>query len=137
MQASLTGIRQRVSDIGERWSQAKQTKTRTFWIAIGAVVLVLFLGFSRGGWTTGGAARQMAETSAQNAVTERLTPICVAQFNADAQRAVKFEELSAINSTSKRITYVKEQGWATMPGESAPENRVATACANQLKLITE
>jgi hypothetical protein len=137
MQASLTGIRQRLSDMGERWGQAKQTKTRSFWIAIGAVVLVLFLGFTQGGWTTGGSARQMAETSAQNAVTERLAPICVAQFNADAHRAVRLEELMAINSTSKRITFVKEQGWATMPGESDPDNRVATACANQLKLITE
>jgi hypothetical protein len=134
MQASLTGIRQRVLDIGERWSTAKQTKTRTFWIAIGAVVLVLFLGFSRGGWTTGGSAEEMAEESAQSAVIARLVPICVAQFNADSQGAVKLAELKAVNSY-QRGGYVKEQGWATMPGETAPDNRVATECAKQLVLI--
>jgi hypothetical protein len=58
----------------------------------------------------------------------------VAQFNADGQGAVKLEELKAINSY-QRAGYVKDQGWATMPGESAPDNRVAAACANQLMLI--
>jgi hypothetical protein len=136
MQASLTGIRQRFTDIGQRWSKAKQTKTRTFWIAIGAIVLALFLGFSRGGWVTGGSAKRMAETSAQAAVIERLAPICVYQFNADALRAVKLEELKALTSY-RRTTFVKDQGWATMPGETTPDSKVATECAKQLMLIGE
>jgi hypothetical protein len=32
---------------------------------------------------------------------------------------------------------VKEQGWATMPGETDPDNRVASACTKQLMLIGE
>jgi hypothetical protein len=129
MQASLTGIR-------HRWSNAKLKKSVVFWIAVGAIVLTLFLGFTRGGWTTGGSARQMAEASAQNAVVERLAAICVAQFNADAQRAAKLEELKA-STSYKRATFVTEQGWATMPGETAPDRQVANACANQLMLISE
>lgn len=134
MQASLTGIRQRFTDYGQRWSNAKQSKTRTFWIAIGAVILALYLGFARGGWVTGGTASQMAETSAQAAVVERLAPICVVQFNADAQRVVKLAELKSLSSY-QRTNYVKDQGWATMPGESAPDNRVATECARQIAVI--
>jgi hypothetical protein len=136
MQASQTGIRQTFTDIGQRWSNAKQTKTRTFWIAIGAVVLALYLGFARGGWVTGGTASRMAETSAQAAVVERLAPICVIQFNADAQRAVKLAELKALSSY-QRANYVKDQGWATMPGETAPDNLVATECAKRLVLLGE
>ncbi len=136
MQASLTGIRQRFADYGQRWSNAKQSKTRTFWIAIGAVILALYLGFARGGWVTGGTASRMAETSAQAAVVERLAPICVVQFNADAQRVVKLAELKSLSSY-QRTNYVKDQGWATMPGESAPDNQVATECARQIAVIGE
>lgn len=134
MQARLTGIRQGFTDIRYKWSNAKLKKSVVFWIAIGAVILAVFLGFTRGGWTTGGSARQMAEESAQNAVVARLAPICVAQFNADSQGAVKLEELKALTSY-RRADYVKEQGWATMPGETAPDKQVATECAKQLVLI--
>jgi hypothetical protein len=136
MQASLTDIRQSVTDIRQKWSNAKATKTMTFWIAIGAIVLTLVLGFTRGGWTTGATATKMAETSAQNAVVARLAPICVAQFKADARGAAKLEELKAANSF-QRATFVQDQGWATMPGEDAPDNRVARECATQILLIEE
>jgi hypothetical protein len=79
----------------------------------------------------------MAEVSAQNAVVARLAPICVAQFNADSQSVAGLQELKAVGSSSKRVAYVVEQGWATMPGEIAPDKRVATECAKQLMLIGE
>jgi hypothetical protein len=79
----------------------------------------------------------MAEESAQNAVVARLAPICVAQFNADGQAAVKLAELKAIGSSRNRTAYVTDQGWATMPGETAPDRQVAAACASQLNLIGE
>jgi len=124
------------STIQERWNKAKPTKTITFWIVVGAVALTLFLGFSKGGWVTENGAQQRAEAAAQVAVVERLAPICVTQFNADPERALKLEELQAVSSF-QRSAYVKEQGWATMPGESSPDNRVATECARQLALISE
>ena len=130
MQANLTDFR-------HRWSSAKLKKSVVFWIAIGAVLLTLVLGFTRGGWTTAGNATKMAETSAQAAMLERLTPICVAQFGADSQQLLKLADLQAITSASKRVAYVKEQGWATMPGEAAPDTQVATLCAKQLMLITQ
>lgn len=136
MQASLTDIRQRVTDIRQKWSLAKPTKTMTFWIAIGAIVLTLVLGFTRGGWTTSATAAKLAETSAESAVVARLAPICVAQFNADSQSATKLEELK-VASSFQRATFVQDQGWATMPGETEPDNRVARECATQLMLINE
>ena len=130
MQAKPTGIRQ-------RWSQAKLKKSVVFWIAIGAIVITVFLGFTRGGWTTGGSADHMAEVSAQNAVVARLAPICVAQFNADAQSVVRLQELKAVGSSSKRTAYVTDQGWAMMPGETESDRPVAAECAKQLMLIGE
>ncbi len=130
MQANLTDYR-------HRWNKAKLKKSVVFWIAVGAVLLTLFLGFTRGGWTTGGNASNMAETSAAAAVVERLAPICVAQFGADSQHALKLEELQAISSSSNRIAFVKDQGWATMPGETDADRQVASACTKQLMLITQ
>lgn len=136
MQANLTGIRQNFIDIQQRWSNAKLKKSVVFWIAIGAIIFALFLGFTQAGWMTGGSAKRMAEASSKIAVVERLAPICVAQFNADTQRAVRLEELKSVKSY-QRTSYVKDQGWATMPGESTPGSQVAAECANQLMLIGE
>ncbi len=119
-----------------RWDRAKLKKSVVFWIAIGAVLVTLFLGFTQAGWTTAGTATNMAEASAQAAVIARLSPICVAQFNADAQRTVRLEELKAASS-SQRSKIVKEQGWATMPGETDPDTRVATECTKQIMLIAQ
>ena len=129
MQASLTDFR-------HRWDKAKLKKSVVFWIVIGAIVLVLFLGFTQAGWKTGANAQDMANTSAQSAVVDRLTPICVAQFNADAQGTAKLSEMKDISS-SQRTKYVKEQGWATMPGETGPDNKVASACTKQIMLIAQ
>ena len=129
MQANTTSIRQ-------RWNNAKLKKSIVFWIAVGAIVITLFLGFTKGGWMTKSAATNMASTSAQSAVVARLAPICVAQFNGDGQRAVKLEELKAARS-SERSKMVMEQGWATMPGETAPDKKVATECAKQIMLIAQ
>lgn len=137
MQTKEIGIRQRLTNMGRSWNKAKLTKATTFWIAIGAIVLVLYLGFARGGWVTDSTAQQRAETSAQGAVVARLVPICVAQFNQDAERDQKLTEFKALTTSSRRATFVKDQGWATMPGENGPDNRVATECANQIMLIGE
>ncbi len=130
MQTKLANIRQ-------RWDKAKQTKSTTFWIAIGAIVITLYFGFSRGGWMLGTSAETLADRAAEDAVVERLTPICVAQFNQDPLSAEKLTELQLLSSATQRSIYVKDQGWATMPGEEAPDNRVATECAQQLTLIDQ
>lgn len=126
-----------LADLRHRWDKAKLTKKAAFWVAIGAIILTLFFGFTRGGWVTGGSARQMAATTSQEAVLTRLTPICIAQFGQDPLKDQKLEELQALTMSSQRTTFVKAQGWATMPGEAQPDNKVATACTQQLMLIGE
>ncbi len=130
MQANIANARQ-------RWAKAKLTKTAVFWVVIIAILLTLFLGFTRGGWMTGGNAQQLSEGAAQTAVVDRLSTICVAQFNQDAQKDEKLAEMQAIISSYQRTTYVAEQGWATMPGETVHENKVAKQCAERLMLLDE
>jgi hypothetical protein len=115
----------------QRWDKAKATKKVVFWTIIGAIVITMIVGFNWGGWVTGGAAQKASETMAKDAVIERLAPICVFQFNQDPQKG---EKLAILKETSsyQRDDYVKDQGWATMPGEEKPDNKVADACAKLL-----
>ena len=66
-----------------------------------------------------------------NAVTQRLAPICVAQFNLDPDKTVKLSELNGL-STYQRPQYVQDQGWATITGEDKPDRTVADACTTLL-----
>jgi hypothetical protein len=91
----------------------------------------MIVGFSWGGWVTGGSAQKMGAAMAQDAVVQRLAPICVLQYNQDLGKLQKLRELKA-QKTNQRDDYIKEQGWATMPGEEKPDNRVADACAKLL-----
>ena len=99
----------------------------------GAIVLVI-IGFSWGGWVSGGTAREMAEEMAGNAVVARLAPICVEQFKQDSAKDRKLEELKREESW-RRDRYIEKQGWATMPGETKSDNKVAGRCAEMIVLL--
>ena len=113
----------------ERLREARPSKKIVAALMVAAAGLTMIVGFNWGGWVSGATAQQQVTSGAQDAVALRLAPICVAQFNLDPQKAAKLDELKAIGSSWQRPNYVKEQGWATMPGESAPDNDVASACA--------
>lgn len=118
----------------ERWQVARPTKMMAFWLCLGAVVLTLAIGFTWGGWTTAAAAKQQATTSAQAAVVQRLGTICVAQFGLDAQHVQNLAELQALG-TSARSSFVRDGGWATMPGEDAADSKVVSECVKQVLVV--
>ena len=106
------------------------------WSAIGGAVVLAIIGFTWGGWVSGGTAREMAEEMAVEAVVDRLTPICVGQFNQDLEKEQKLKELKETNSWT-RDSYVEKQGWATIPGEKKPDSKVADKCAQQLSQMSQ
>ena len=116
------------------WQEARPTKTVVFWSWIVSIILTMIIGFTWGGWVTGRTARTMAEDMAEDAVIDRLAPICVAQFNQDPEKDQKLEELKETGSYQRR-TYVQDQGWATMPGEEEPDRKVVDECVRLLMLI--
>ena len=101
------------------------------WGAVGGAIVSAIIGFTWGGWVTGGTAQTMAEEMAEDAVVDRLAPICVEQFNQGLENVQKLEELKETDSW-QRDDYVGEQGWATMPGEDKPDSKVAKKCADML-----
>jgi hypothetical protein len=122
---------QKTLSMGQRWREAQPTKSMTFWACIASVVLTMIVGFAWGGWVTGGTAQKMADTRADDAVTKRLAPICVVQFQRDPGKVQKLVALQGTDSW-QRDGYVEKQGWATMPGEEKSDSKVAEACAQLL-----
>ena len=97
----------------------------------GAVVLAI-VGFTWGGWLTGGSAEKLAKQRADTAVIAALTPFCVANFRANGEAAGHLAALKKMNYKSDQGTYVEKGGWATMPGSDKPNSDVARACAEFL-----
>jgi len=120
----------------QRWDETRPKKTLVFFTWLGVVVLTAIIGFSWGGWVTGGNAAKQGQAMAKDAVALRLEPICVAQFYQDAGRDQKLVELKD-TSIWQRRDYVAKQGWATMPGEVKPYSVVADGCAKRLMVISE
>ena len=116
------------------WREARPTKTAVFWSWVGSIVLTMIIGFAWGGWVTGRTARTLAEDIAEDAVVDRLAPICVAQFNQDPEKDPKLVTVRETSSYQRR-TFIQDQGWATMPGEEGPDRAVADACVKLLMLI--
>ena len=96
----------------------------------GAVALAI-VGFSWGGWVTGGTASKNAASSARDAVVAVLTPICVNRFSAQGDASVKIIELAKVSSWD-RGTALEKSGFATMPGSKTADSDVARACAEIL-----
>jgi hypothetical protein len=98
--------------------------------ACGAVALAV-IGFSWGGWVTGGTARTMAADQSKAEVVTALSLICVDQSKRDPQLA---ERVAAIKTASSwnRGDLVLKNGWATMPGTAEGNSQVAKDCADKI-----
>lgn len=115
----------------QRWSAVQLSKTTIAWLCLAMIIGTMSVGFTWGGWVTAGTAQRTATTVANDAVVQRLTAICVAQFQQDSAKDAKLGELQAATSYQQR-NYVRDQGWATMPGDEQSDTQVASECAKVL-----
>jgi hypothetical protein len=129
----MTPTKPKQESLGQRWNAVQLSKTAILWLSVAVIAGTMLVGFSWGGWVTGSSAQKTASTQASTAVVQRLGTICVAQFQQDGAKTAKLAELKA-TSSYQQGTYVKEQGWATMPGDEQADSKVATECA---KLLTK
>jgi hypothetical protein len=128
-------MEQAKQSMGQRWSATRPTKTAVCWACIASIIVTMIVGFTWGGWVTGGTALKMAEASGEDAVAKRLAPVCVVQFKQDAQQIQKLKGLKE-TGTWEQAEFVKKQGWATMPGEKEPDSKVAGECTKLLLLMS-
>ena len=97
---------------------------------VGAAALAV-VGFTWGGWVTGGTAREMATDQARLELITALVPICLEKSEQDPNVVATLAEMKEANF-SRRSQLLMNAGWATMPGSSGPNRGVATECMKKL-----
>ena len=95
--------------------------------------LVGAVGFTWGGWVTGGTANEKAMAMSRNDVVASLVPVCLDMARSDPARAEKMETIRAASTYQQRDALMAT-GWATVPGTEAPDGDIAAACLKALKL---
>jgi len=106
-----------------------ETKPALWGIAGGAVALAI-VGFSWGGWVTGGKAEAAARIRVDDAVVVALAPVCVDKFQRAGDAPANLVALKKVDTWSQG-EFVEKGGWATVPGTNSSErvSAVAKACA--------
>ena len=113
--------------LSQRFQQYRPSKTALFWSCAGSVVLATIVGFSWGGWVTGGSAAKMAEKSAAQARQELAAVVCVDRFMAAPDVGVQLTALKDIESPYAQGKFVEEGGWAIIVPASSPTDYKARA----------
>ena len=99
-------------------------------IVVGAIGLLIVIFWT--GWAvTNSTAEERGKKLAKETVIEHLVPICVEQYNQDPNKVDRFKELKA-KAYYLRDDYVKEIGWATMPGSESPVRGIADKCYKKI-----
>jgi alpha/beta superfamily hydrolase len=101
------------------------------WGMLGGAIALAVVGFSWGGWVTGGKAEATATDRASAAVVAALAPVCVDRFKHSDNASANLSELKGLDSW-KQSEFVQKGGWATMPGAKEPDSSVAGACVRLL-----
>jgi hypothetical protein len=92
----------------------------------------MIVGFNYGGWYLGSSAETLANRQSNAAVLAALVPVCVSQSQVDPEGIAKLKAFSAIKSTYEQRDFIMKTGWATMPKADAPNQDLASACADVL-----
>jgi hypothetical protein len=116
--------------LSQRFQQYRPSKTALFWSCGACVVLATVVGFSWGGWTTGGSAQDMADKAAASARQELAAVVCVDRFMAAQDADVQLTALKEITSSYAQSKFVEEGGWAIIVPASSTADRKATAAAS-------
>ena len=100
----------------------------------GAVVGAVFVGvvgFTWGGWVTGGTARDRAMAMSRDDVVTAMVPVCLDMAQTDPNRVAKLAVIRDTQTYQRRDALMKT-GWATVPGAEAPDRDIAQACLASL-----
>jgi hypothetical protein len=84
---------------------------------------------------TGGTAIKLADERANTAVVTALTPICVEKFLQNSDAKANLAVLQKTSTNWEQGDYLEKGGWATPPGATSPDYKLARACAEKLVLV--
>lgn len=121
--------------ISQRWSASQPSKTMLFWSCAGSVVVALIVGFTWGGWVTGGTAREMARDAGDSSRYELASVICVEKFLDAGDARAQLATFQAIKSAYKQREFIEAGGWAVMPSKDKAARQSADLCAKVLAAL--
>jgi hypothetical protein len=103
------------------------------WGVVGGAIVATIVGFTWGGWVTGGRAEADASQRANAAVVLALAPVCVERFQRGSDAPATLAALKKVDSWSQG-DFVEKGGWATTPGTKSNDqvSAIAKACASLL-----
>jgi hypothetical protein len=123
---------QQKRSLGQRWDGLQPSKTLLVWSCAGCVVVALVVGFTWGGWVTGGTAQKMAGAAGDTSRYELASVICVERFLEAPDAQEQLTALKAIDSSYAQRQFIEDGGWATMPSRDKPARQTADLCAKVL-----
>jgi hypothetical protein len=102
------------------------------WGAAGGAIALAIVGFTWGGWVTGGRADTDATQRADTAVIAALAPICVAKFQSAPDVSGNLAALKKAETWTQG-DFIEKGGWASAAGSSKERvSAVARVCASSL-----
>ena len=117
--------------LGDNFRDFKASKMTLFWSCAACAVATMVVGFTWGGWVTGGSAQERADTAAEQAVAQLAADICIKRYLASPDVRVN---LTALNEESsyRRDGLLEEGGWVTFADREEPIDGAAELCADRL-----
>src|SRR5208283_1427340 len=79
------------------------------WSAVGGAIAAMIIGFTWGGWMTGGTFEKNARAAAQTAVVEAFVPLCVAKAEQKPEQLILLKKQGFYS----RHDFVVKAGWVS------------------------
>ena len=117
--------------ISEKFSNFQASKGVLFWSCAACVVATMVVGFTWGGWVTGGSAQERADTAAEQAVAQLAADICFRRYLAAPDARVNLTALVE-ESSYRRDGVLEDGGWVTCADREDPIKGAAEICADRL-----
>lgn len=113
-----------------RFEEYRPSKTALFWSCAGCVVATMIVGFTWGGWVTGGTATEMAEDATEAGQAQVAAAVCVENFMASTDVRPQLASLKEISSPWQRQNFIEDGGWTTIAGQEYDD--ASELCADLL-----
>ena len=117
--------------LGQRWETYRPTKALLVWSCAACIVATVVVGFTWGGWVTGGTARSMAQAAATSGRDEL---VVVDRFQNGRDAHGQLAALKELQSWD-RGAFIEKGCWATMADSAKPTSTAARLCADQLMAL--
>ncbi|KKB10669.1 hypothetical protein VE25_16840 [Devosia geojensis] len=121
-------------NFSETFRDFKASKTVLFWSCAGCIVATMVVGFTWGGWVTGGSAQERADGAAEQAVAQLAADICVNRYLASPDVRTNLTAFNA-ESVYRRSRVIEDGGWVTLADREKPISGAAKLCADQLAAV--